>query len=435
MSKIRLLVYKIKQNVFWRQLFKNFSTALVGEAGASGLGIISTWLLVRMLGDHDYGVLVLGQSYMTIVDTLINFQSWQAVTKYGAESIARNSEHDLKCVFKYGILVDFITAIVGMIIAVSFTPIVSSLMNWERDVEFCALIFSIEIAFHFAGTSIGALRLLDRFKLVSIQKIASAGVKLLLLIILLLSKTSLIACTVVYVCTDILGHVLLTIFFFVTVKKKHGFSLMDILSERDAAIRARFIKFAFWTNLSSTVDVPVKQLDSMILSTVSYEVVAVFKVFKQIGKVLDQVTTPLRQAILPQFSSLVASNKSEEGIIVVKRLKKTIYIIMIPCIAIFAVFSKEVLNLVFGKIYSNYWYALIAYLYVRVYALANVSIHSYFTALGYVQETFIYSLVSNIIYLLIMFASIKNYGMMGAIVALLVQYIIIINLKYYKIKK
>lgn len=46
-----------------------------------------------------------------------------------------------------------------------------------------------------------------------------------------------------------------------------------------------FVKFTLWSNIGATADLPVKYFDVFIISMVSVEAVAVYKVFKQIMSV------------------------------------------------------------------------------------------------------------------------------------------------------
>ncbi len=42
-----------------------------------------------------------------------------------------------------------------------------------------------------------------------------------------------------------------------------------------------FLSYTMWSNIGATADIPIKHFDVFLLSYISYEVVAVYKVFKQ----------------------------------------------------------------------------------------------------------------------------------------------------------
>ena len=106
----------------------------------------------------------------------------------------------------------------------------------------------------------------------------------------------------------------------------------------------------FWTNVTSSIDIPAKQFDVFIISTFSYELVAVFKVYKQIGAFLLQLSTPISQAILPQFSDLVARGKQKECYNVVLKIRNTILGVMLPISIIITIISPYALKIIFSEI-------------------------------------------------------------------------------------
>ena len=92
---IRELKGKIAGQGFWARLFRNAATALIGTSGAQAIGLVTLAILVQSLGVTQYAYFVLGQQYMTIVDALVNFQSWQAVIKFGADAKTKGDERRL----------------------------------------------------------------------------------------------------------------------------------------------------------------------------------------------------------------------------------------------------------------------------------------------------------------------------------------------------
>ena len=83
--KLKEAFIKIKSNDFWRKLFKNSFYAIMGEGGSSVINLFVVFLLIKLLGNDKYAILVLAQSYMSILDLIINLQSWQSVIKFGEE--------------------------------------------------------------------------------------------------------------------------------------------------------------------------------------------------------------------------------------------------------------------------------------------------------------------------------------------------------------
>ena len=64
----------------------NIGHLMSGNLIGAVVGVVGFVVTARALGPADYGVLALTYSYVRIVGTLVGFQSWQPLIKYGAQS-------------------------------------------------------------------------------------------------------------------------------------------------------------------------------------------------------------------------------------------------------------------------------------------------------------------------------------------------------------
>ena len=432
--KSKILI--IQQNKFWNKLFRNMFSAFLGESGSAVMNVFTTMAIIWAIGDTANGVFVVAQSYMYIVDGLINFQSWQAVIKYGSEYVENKDYSGLGTIIKIGMVVDMLTALVGTIVAIAIIPVVGYYMEWDNEIKLCCFVFSLEIFFHFSGASIGVLRLFNRFNLVAIQKNIVAAIKLIgVLMFWLFDLHDLVQLVIVYVCADIIGHIMLTIMSLNTLKISDNISIKEMLKTPVKSVWKKFWNFAFWTNLTSSVDIPVKQLDVFILSGISYEIVSVFKLYKQIGNILVQLSTPISQAIMPQFSELIAQKKLKECYDIMMKMRKWTLWVMIPITAVVTALSPWLLDLFFGELYAKYFYILMLYLLSRSFALSYTSIHQLFVSMGKVRKNFVFTIIANVAYLICSIILSRIIGILGIVIALFVEYFTIIMLKKYDIKK
>ena len=434
-KKVKDIIMKIKSNDFWRKLFKNSFYAIIGEGGSSVINLFVVFLLIKLLGNDEYAILVLAQSYMSILDLIINLQSWQSVIKFGEEMRVKNKIDKYLEFIKLGSILDISTAILCGLISLFIAPIIGSIFNWSNELILCCQIFTAEIYFHFSGTPIAVLRLENKFNLVAIQKIVSAVVKLvvLLFILCMTSKLSLITAVIIYVVTDIISHLILVIMFLTIIHKKWG--IRRLLKSKIPENKGQFIKYTIWCTLGDAVDIPVLYLDVFVVSALKLELVTVFKVFKQIISVLSKLAAPIYQAIFPQFSTLVAKGEYKRGYDAVMKIRNAVYKYFIPLIIVVGLSSPIWLNIIFGEIFSQYWYILFIYLIIHTYALSYTTIHPYFTALGKVKEGFIICLIANIVYLILALTLTKHFGMIAIVMSYAVQILIVIHAKKHMIKK
>lgn len=434
-EKISNTLNKIKRNEFWRKLFKNSFYAVIGEGGSSVINLFVVFLLIKLLGNEKNAILVLAQSYMSIMDLIINLQSWQSVIKFGEEVRIKNKIDEYLGFIKLGSILDVSTAILCGVISFFAAFLVGKLFNWSSELIICCQIFTAEIYFHFSGTPIAVLRLENKFNLVALQKVISAFFKLIALLVILCMtpKLSLIAAVIIYVATDIVSHLILVVMFLIVTHKKWG--IRRLLKSKLPNGKIEFIKYTIWCTLGDITDIPVLYLDVFVISALKLELVTVFKLFKQIIAVLSKLAVPIYQAIFPQFSTLVAKGELKRGYNVVIMIRNAIFKYFIPLVILVGISSPLWLKIIFNDLFAQYWYILFIYLIVHTYALSYTTIHPYFTAIGKVKEGFVICLIANIVYLLLALMLTKYFGMIAIVLSYTVQILIVIYSKRYIIKK
>ena len=422
------VLYALK-NDFWSKLIKNVTTVIVGNGGSSIINFVVTCVMIRAVGNTDYGVFLLALQYMNLIDGVVNFQSWAGVIKYGSEAIVEKREDKLAAIFKSGFIIDIATAGLGSIIALLILPTVANFMHWDSNLVLLAALFSVEILFHLEGTSIGILRLYDKFKLTAIQSIVSAILKLTLIGgYFLLGGRSLIVITVLYVITDIFKHMLLVFYALCVLHEDMG--IRKVVKSNLRLNDDKFIKYTIWNNFCYTVDVPVKYFDVFIISLISVDMVAIYKVFKQIIQILSMLINPISQAILPQFSELVAQNRTAEALRKVLKLRNVILGCGTIAVVGSLLFGKPIFTWVLGPEYGENLLLFEALFVVQIFLMSYTAIHPFFAALGVPRIDFMITAISNLAYMFVAFVSVKMLGVYSIILAMATQGITLIWLKY-----
>lgn len=427
------ILYVLK-NDFWSKLIKNVTTVIVGNGGSSIINFAVTFVMIRALGNTDYGVFLLALQYMNLIDGIVNFQSWAGVIKYGSEAIVEKRDDKLAAIFKSGFIIDMVTAVLGAIIALLILPTVTNLMHWDGNLELLTAIFSVEILFHLEGTSIGILRLYDRFKLTAIQSILSAVLKLTLIGgYFLLGGRSLIVITILYVITDIFKHLLLV--FYALQVLHRGMGIRKVVRSNVKIIDGSFLRYTIWNNVSYTVDVPVKYFDVFIISLISVDMVAIYKVFKQMIQILSMLINPISQAILPQFSELVAQNRTAEALRKVLKLRNVILVSGAAVAVGSLLLGKPIFTWILGSEYGENLLLFEALFVVQIFLMSYTAIHPFFAALGVPRRDFLFTAISNLVYMFVAFVTVKILGIYSIILAMAIQGTLLIWMKYDYAKK
>ena len=435
MKEFKKILHKIKNDNFWKNLFKNSFWAFFGDASASAITFIISIILIKIIGSESYGILILAQSYMNIMDVIINIQSWRSTIQYGQKALVDGNDKELHSYVKLGCIMDISTAILCFIISILLPNLIGGFLHWSNEMILCSEIFAITIISHFAGTPTAILRLFNKYNLVALSKTLAAIFKITAIVAyyLITKNLNLVSSTIIFMLTDFIGNILLVVFAFYNYSKKYKIS--DIIKAKMPKDAKSFISYTLWGTLSEIVDLPVQTIDVFIVSVLGNATVAIYKIFKQIIGIISKVTGPIQQSILPQFSELSAKGNEKRGFEVVIKIHKTILKYTLPISILVGVTSYFWLGKLYDMTYANYWYILFIYLMIQTYALSYTTIHPFFITLGNMRINAIIEFTANIAYLIISYILVRAMGLLGITIAFLIQILLNIFLKYFCIKK
>ena len=435
MKEFKKILHKIKNDNFWKNLFKNSFWAFFGDASASAITFIISIILIKIIGSESYGILILAQSYMNIMDVIINIQSWRSTIQYGQKALVDGNDKELHSYVKLGCIMDISTAILCFIISILLPNLIGGFLHWSNEMILCSEIFAITIISHFAGTPTAILRLFNKYNLVALSKTLAAIFKITAIVVyyLITKNLNLVSSTIIFMLTDFIGNILLVVFAFYNYSKKYKIS--DIIKAKMPKDAKSFISYTLWGTLSEIVDLPVQTIDVFIVSVLGNATVAIYKIFKQIIGIISKVTGPIQQSILPQFSELSAKGNEKRGFEVVIKIHKTILKYTLPISILVGVTSYFWLGKLYDMTYANYWYILFIYLMIQTYALSYTTIHPFFITLGNMRINAIIEFTANIVYLIVSYILVRAMGLLGITIAFLIQILLNIFLKYFCIKK
>ena len=435
MKEFKKILHKIKSDNFWKNLFKNSFWAFFGDASASAITFIISIILIKIIGSESYGILILAQSYMNIMDVIINIQSWRSTIQYGQKALVDGNDKELHSYVKLGCIMDISTAILCFIISILLPNLIGGFLHWSNEMILCSEIFAITIISHFAGTPTAILRLFNKYNLVALSKTLAAIFKITAIVAyyLITKNLNLVSSTIIFMLTDFIGNILLVVFAFYNYSKKYKIS--DIIKAKMPKDTKSFISYTLWGTLSEIVDLPVQTIDVFIVSVLGNATVAIYKIFKQIIGIISKVTGPIQQSILPQFSELSAKGNEKRGFEVVIKIHKTILKYTLPISILVGVTSYFWLGKLYDMTYANYWYILFIYLMIQTYALSYTTIHPFFITLGNMRINAIIEFTANIAYLIVSYILVRAMGLLGITIAFLIQILLNIFLKYFCIKK
>lgn len=297
-------------DVLLGRLFKNAGVLFCGNMVASMLGLASLALTARALGVEQFGILVLITTYAVVVDRLVNFQSWQALIKYGAESLEKKNYEDFRSLVKFGFILDATSAVLGTIIAVCAAWFFGQWRGWDEHLIIMVCLYSLTILFHIRGTPTAILRLYGRFSRIACQNIIAYSLLLLGVSIAFVLGAGLWLFLLAWAMADILGKLVIIYFGFVELARQE---IVNVFSSSIKNIRQKFNGiwgFVWATNINSSLRSSIREVDILIIGVLLGPAGAgLFKIVKSAALILGKIADPLYEAIYPETARLITGGR------------------------------------------------------------------------------------------------------------------------------
>ena len=161
------------------RVLANAGTLLGGRTvnAVVSLGYIA--LTARGLGLAQFGVLALITAFAQFLGDVVKFQSWQTVLQYGAGPLLENNRPRFQQVVRLSLFLDLTSGLVGVTLGVAGALLFGSVLGWSRDLAPAAALYALTIAAMTSATSVGLLRLFDKFRYLAAEQAISSTVRLI----------------------------------------------------------------------------------------------------------------------------------------------------------------------------------------------------------------------------------------------------------------
>jgi O-antigen/teichoic acid export membrane protein len=161
-----------------KRVLANAGTLLGGRTVNALVGLAYIALTARGLGAVQMGVLVLINAYAQFLGDVAKFQSWQTVLQYGTSALLENDRPRFQQVLRFSMLLDLIGAAAGVALGVGGALLLGSAFGWPKELAPAAALYALSIAMMTSATSVGLLRLFDRFRFLAAEQAVSSAVRL-----------------------------------------------------------------------------------------------------------------------------------------------------------------------------------------------------------------------------------------------------------------
>jgi O-antigen/teichoic acid export membrane protein len=402
----------------FRRLWANAAILLSGNLVSILFDFVSLVVTARALGPTAFGVFVLIQTYVLVVDNLCNFQSWQAVIKYGADAEGAGSRARFKSVIKFGTLLDVGSAVFATLIALVCLFVFADVRELDAESTAMAAVFCIIILFNLQGTPTAVLRHFDRFRTLASQRAVVAFLKMVALSAAFLTGASMWTFLLLWIAGYLVNYLSL-IWLGWRELRKQGYD--GILAASARAIRREnpgILRFVISTNLSSSIRLVPAEMDVLLVGLfLGPSQAGIYKVARQFGMVPIRFAAPLQESIYPNMAKLWAVGDTSKFISFVGRLGALAGLVGLGCVGFFWLFGRLVLELTVGAEFGGAYLPLLVYMVGVCIYMFGVAFRPAILSMGHADRILVVYTVSTTAYIIALFYLLPTIGVVGASLA------------------
>lgn len=331
----------------FRRIGKNVGWLLAGRGFAGLTSVAYLGISARAMGPELFGTFVLILTYGQLISNLIQFQSWQAVIRFGATHLEQRRFDRLARLLGFIAALDWASGLTGMLIAVLGVHIAGPLFHWPVEVEHRAALFGAVLVLTNGATPAGVMRLFDRFDLLTLTESIGPIVRLVG------------ALTVWATHGGIVGFLIVWAF---AAAAQTAAAWTAVLASRLARLslgrsafaaaldeNPRLWRFMVHTNLSSSLSLFWFQTGTLAVGAFSGPVAAGgFRIADRLAKASAKPVETLTRALYPEMARLVASDDRATLVKVFRRVSWIAASLALVVVAIVGVAGALILRLIAG---------------------------------------------------------------------------------------
>lgn len=402
----------------FRKLWKNAGILLTGNVATAGLDLVSLALTGRALGPSQFGMLVLIHTYVVVVDTIINFQSWQAVIKYGADAQAKGGQLQFKSLIKFCTCLDAFSAVFGTLVALGGVYWMAEWQQWEDETSKMALAYCMVILFTLSSTPTAVLRLFDKFHWYAWQRVAIAALKLCAIAIAFLLGEGLWTFLLIWMAMLVLGHLAILVLGWLTLRMENYDGVLRAPLRGVTGQNPGIWQFVASTNLSSSIRLGAQEVDVLIVGGVLDSAAAgIYKVAKQFGSIPTRFGDPLQQSIYPSMAKLWAEDKIDQFRNYIFRISAISGAGGIALWFVFLICGDWILKITVGSEFGEAYKLLVVYMIGYVLYLFGITFRPAILSMLHPERILYIYILAHVVYFGVLFILLERIGVLGAAVA------------------
>jgi O-antigen/teichoic acid export membrane protein len=394
----------------------------LGKFATAISGVITLAILARHLGKEALGVIAVFRTVVTMVDLFANFNTWQAIIKYGTEAIAQNRKQDVDQLIKLAAVIDITTAWVGALVVVGLAFVVPGQFDWSRHESTLCAIYALTLVSKLAGTTDGIFRICDSYRVQAIAASIMALVTTGAVAIAVVLGAGFDGCVYVLIGGEVAANAVITVAAF-WVARRHGFG--NWFSTSLSGVRAKFpgiARFLVSTNAQLTVKTMQSEVDMIIVgSSLGKASAGLFRVIKQLGTIPGRVFMPFEIVLYTELAREVAARDYRS---LRRLLRRSMLIAGIGTLVLWLVvapFSRPIIGVIAGPDFLDAAPAFRVYLFAMALMITGSPAMRTMIVLGRPGTLFLFDLGSLVLLIVGAVVLAHQWGLVGIAIALVIH--------------
>lgn len=399
-----------------RRIFQGLGLVLGGKAGAGLLSLIYLLLATRYLGPTDYGVLVLVHAYVTTVCGVIEFPSWQAILRYGAEAERGGASHRMARLLRFGAGVELTGGALAIVSAMALAPVVGPHLGWSEKAMAFAPYYAFAVLGSIRSTPSGYLQLIGRFDLIGLHNLVQPLVRIGGTLLVIACGWGLKSFLVAWLLAALAEFAVLWAMGLWFAARRLGPDLW-----KPGAGEVRQENPGIWRFLiASNADVTLRDLTGRIAPLIVGWVLGpasagLFAVAQRATVVISQPAQILGNTSYAELSHIVAEGGSASALRqTVAKVAGISLLAATPVVLIVALFPKAIVGLLAGPAFAAAATVMILLVAARAIALVGPPCSSAISALGHPERSMAANLFASLAFLPILPWLLHRFDLMGA---------------------
>lgn len=423
----------------WDRLRKNVFTILSGNLLASVFGLIGLSIITKAIGTEAFGFFILMTVAIEIVNRLFNFQTWQAYIKFAPEfGASSNVGMDLPQLTKLCFCLDFLSLIFASVIAFAGVSFFNSFFLVPEEYHLATYMMCCLLFFNVFEITTGVFRHFDEFALHTHILVFFSFLKMVAYLLASLFSADLYGFVYAALIASSI-NIVLQFCFVLKIMAKNGYSFLGILRSKVGYRAARstgVLAFVWHNNLDSSIRMVSRRLDVFLLGRlVGAEAVGLYKIIQELAGILGKFTSPVYQALYPEFAKMVAEGKRREIRAVTSKIMMYLLAAALCFYCLYIIFGAYIIELAFGLDYiAAYQYSLV-YLLATVIDVITLPFVPLMFSFGLAKSAVKNQVIATIIYVAALFMLIDSYQVWGACIAYIFFYVIWSALTFRSLRK